>query len=634
MSRFSALFPAVLSALACSSVPHRALMSDRLTKPDDLAYAATEPPASLDHPFLEYREPGVIVVSLGANTELRSSGRSGSSSQSPLTELATDDPTEVQMALVAKAAASGPVLVLVPSAEVENTIADHCDRFPGLCEALNGPNVRFLLVKHEGLWIRDFGPMIGWRTDGKAIVLDSRYYDIRSRQTVEYKRHQINQRRLDILTIESRLENEPDGDEDDDDDGNALGALTKRAQLESLYDRLTRVNDILRDDGGYLRDLDDLAPYAIAEAIFAPDTFALHRPPLFLDGGNLIQMENGRCLTTTDLIAANGGREDLVRAALTDYYGCRQILFLQALPGPVIKHVDMFLMPIDGRRVLLSSFLPEDTTPSDISERDAYLDTLQAGGPELLVKAAMAMRDNERKLTDAGVAVVRVPGLLPRLSDRDIYYPTNLNGLIRADAKGGRQVFIPTYAGYAQKRQAAALRIIRQAFGSSADVIEIEATAAAKMQGAIHCLSMVVPVSLTYLADASSERVRADIAANLRQRARTMVQSQHLVLSGAWKVRQSKKLPIGTRVVFTEDELLISLGSLQIAHLIFDRPRVRGRDWTITLRDGPSDRSPSSATLRWLSSDSLRLIEGDDEDDAIELERVRDDQTVRIRPTD
>jgi agmatine/peptidylarginine deiminase len=584
-------------------------------RPEDLSYEPTDPPPSLDHPFYEYRESGVIVVALDADTELAESKATSSSAGRPSTDVVTDDAVEVQMQLVAKAAARGPVVVLVTDAEMEESLRDHCGRFGGLCDALSGSNVTFALVEHEGRWIRDFGPMTAWSSNGKAIVLDPRYYDIRSRQTVEYKRHQVNQQRLEILEIEKHID-----DDDDADDS----MVAKREQLESTYERLTRLNDILREDSGYLRDLDDLSPYAIADALFRPETFNLYRPPLFLDGGNLIELGDGHCLTTTDLVAANGGRDDLVRRALTSYYGCRSITFLQALPGPVIKHVDMFLMPVDDRRVLLASYPLEDADAGDPSERDAYFEALQAGSQELLVKAAMAMRDNERKLTDAGLTVIRVPGLLPRLDDRDIYYPTNLNGLIRVDPQGKRQVFVPTYAGYASKRQEKALQIIRESFGRSAEIIPIEATAAAKMQGAVHCLSMVVPAKLTYFADPSSQKLRSLLTAKLEKRARSITAGEPLVLKGMWQVRHSNKLRVGTKVFFGEDEILILGGRIPL-HLFFDRPQKRGRDWSINLRDAPDDTSPSAATLRWLSSRRLRLLEGNDEHDAIDLERVTGD---------
>jgi agmatine/peptidylarginine deiminase len=619
MRRGLVMMGALALALACASVKPGGMNGiSRVMRPDELSYAATDPPPSLERAFYEYKDPGIVVVALGSEGVTDDDDDDESESKPALAPgAATDDAIEVQMQIVAKAAEYGPVVILVPDSQSQTHLESHCDRFSGLCEAFAQNRVRFVVVNHEGTWIRDFGPMIAWDIHGRAIVLDSRYFDIRHNQSVVQQRHQINQQRLSVLQLQEAIRSRGDKGDDGGDDS----LFSSRIKLASLYDYLTKMNDVLKDAGDFARDLDDLAPYPIAEALFTPESFSLYRPPLFLDGGNLVQLEGGKCLTTTDLISANGGRDDLVRDALSKYFGCRQIVVLEALPGPVIKHVDMFLMPVSGDHVLLASFRPEDYDPADENDRNAYFESVQAAGEDLIIKAAIAMRDNERKLTEAGIKVTRVPGLLPRVSDGDIYYPTNLNGLVHVSPDGRRQVFVPTYAGYAAHQQDQALKIIKQSFGSGTEIVTIEATAAAKLQGAVHCLTMLVPAGLTYILDPRHEALRKSIADNLGHQQEKMTENQELELRGTWLVKKARDLPVGLAFQFRESDLSIVGGDKQVlAHYLFDGLRVRQRTWTMNMRQPDVDKPPETVSIEWVSPRNVRFVYGKNKE-TIELQR-------------
>jgi hypothetical protein len=62
------------------------------------------------------------------------------------------------------------------------------------------------------------------------------------------------------------------------------------------------------------------------------------------------------------------------------------------------------------------------------------------------------------------------------------------------------QVVVPVYQNYQDDVQELALEKIKSAFGSDATLVTIEATQAAKAQGAVHCLTLTVPRRLTFFA--------------------------------------------------------------------------------------------------------------------------------------
>src|SRR5437764_7443151 len=111
------------------------------------------------------------------------------------------------------------------------------------------------------------------------------------------------------------------------------------------------------------------------------------------------------------------------------------------------------------------------------------------------------MKNNERILRRAGYEVINVPSPLPQLEGEEIYYPTVLNALTFKGSDESVYVLVPTYGGLQDDVQKHALELISNTFGAGAHIVPIDASVAAARQGAVHCLTIVVPLSLTDFAD-------------------------------------------------------------------------------------------------------------------------------------
>jgi hypothetical protein len=196
-------------------------------------------------------------------------------------------------------------------------------------------------------------------------------------------------------------------------------------------------------------------------------------------------------VTTDDLIGRNSDGQapgDTIEAVLKSEYGCKDVIFLRALPGSgVIEHVDMFLLPVhDG--VLLAVYDPGERVFQN------YLSTVESGIRDTWLEAASAMAANERHLRSAGVQVFRVPSPLPIMVRDRVVYRTVLNGLVHVGWDHDQHAILPIYKGYQEDVQRDAHTIIEQHFRPGA-VDYVEATEAAEGQGAVHCLTLVSPLS-------------------------------------------------------------------------------------------------------------------------------------------
>ena len=170
-----------------------------------------------------------------------------------------------------------------------------------------------------------------------------------------------------------------------------------------------------------------MSPYEIMQVITGKAAIKIDRPDFHLDGGNLLRLTDGRLLTTKDLFLANRQKEAHLTEALKENFGLRDIVYLESLPGPVIKHVDMFVLPAVGKRILLASYDGANTS-------NPYL-----------ASASEAMKQNKDTLTRLGYEVVDVPALPPAYDANRVYYPTNLNALSLRKGDGAFLVLVPFY---------------------------------------------------------------------------------------------------------------------------------------------------------------------------------------------
>lgn len=416
------------------------------------------PEAARPHLLIEHLEPTVLVVALGID--------------------GMHDVRDVQLQIVSKAARHGAVLVLATSSEQRTTLNETCTRYDDLCERLLDGTVRVVVEPHLSPWIRDYGPFVDIEASGQLAVIDARYDDTRRRLALEYRREWILDQRRRLL--EARAQ------------GNSEDSFLDKVQHETQLRDLEALGKVLQEEGDLRqRAMDDDAPFYIAQAGFGSEHFQLVRTPISLDGGNLFVLQDATCLTTTDTVAKNGGDRGLVERELGSRYHCRRVTFLEPLPGDgIIKHVDMFLMPVRDKTVLLASYEPSSTR-----FRDRF-DQLDKERQALVVDAAIAMRRNKQRLQALGYVVNDVPALFPQRAVNTIYFPTLLNGIVQVSRDRRQHLLLPDYDTDNDNDVIVkyhARQAIQTAFGPGVDIQTIEATAAAARQGTLHCLSNTIP---------------------------------------------------------------------------------------------------------------------------------------------
>jgi len=409
--------------------------------------------------FVEHAEPGVLVVALG----LENQGQ---------------EVQDVQRKIITAAARNGAVLVLASTSGQQANLEEACARYDALCDRLYDGTVRVVVEPHSGVWIRDFGPYINIDRRGRVFVIDAKYDDARLRREFEYARQDINERRQALL--EKRLASADKDTSLFKEQNDAL--LRYGAELAQLY----------KDEGdSRWRAMDDDAPFYIAEAGLGNDRFEIVHTPIFLDGGNLFMLQDGTCLTTTDTVAKNGGDRGLVEQELLTSYRCRRVAFLEALAGEnIIKHIDMFLMPVKNKTLLIASY-----DPGSVRFRERFK-SLDSERRQLVVASAVAMNRNKLHLKQLGYDVVEVPALFPRRFAGAIYFPTLLNGIVQVGRNGHRHLLLPDYETSDKDELAvkqAAKEVFQNTFEPGVDIQLIEATAPARLQGALHCLTNVLP---------------------------------------------------------------------------------------------------------------------------------------------
>ncbi|WP_433936333.1 agmatine deiminase family protein [Sorangium cellulosum] len=576
--RWWALVLSALTATACSAAPP--------PKPPE----TSKPTVSLEL-FNEYSDPGVVVIAPSSDS--------------------SDDPLlDIQLDMAQHATRSGPVLIMVSDARSRNLILGACRKFPDICNAMQKGTLRVVEVPHEGPWVRDYGPQIGVGADGVPVVIDASYEDFRQRRDLRRKRRELDRQRLLYIRMREELDRQHSimsdaHDEEDDEDADMVSRyLRSRARTERLsgieeekrniderLELLRHKIEVYSNEGIFSRDEDDDSPFFLAQSALRDTRFRLARPPVVIDGGNLMRLSDGACATTSDIVPANGGKDAEIERALARDYGCRKVIFLAPLPGPVIKHVDMFLLPVEGNLVALAAYDPADPLTSK------YWADAEESVQTLMMEASLAMDANAKVLQQHGYRVLRVGALLPRIDlEAGIYYPTVLNALVRVDGNGRRHVMLPTYAGYQEDLQSAAVDKLRAAF-ERAEVVTIEATEAAKRQGAVHCLSLVIPSRLSIFADGATavqvERMLAVIG-EMQQNQDTAKER----LIGNWRSQGDD----GVRFVFGKDGdgLILGDGGMKVI-----RYSIRTAGTVLAVS---TDGGSTQYQIEWKSPRHVRLV--------------------------
>lgn len=216
----------------------------------------------------------------------------------------------------------------------------------------------------------------------------------------------------------------------------------------------------------------DAVPTHLAQEIGG---FPVYRPPMWLEGGDLLSNGAGLCFSTAYSAQRNGLTEDQYTTLLRDYFGCEQTVLLTALNGNAAAHVDLFLAVAAEDRVLLGEFVPtEDPVNAAIMDLN-----------ELALSQA-------RTAAGQPLRIDRVPmPPVARTWPRDPEGPAIRSYLNLVVFNG--TVFVPIYRD-AGARTDLALERIRQAFPDRR-VVPLAVDGLALDKGALHCVTVTVPVA-------------------------------------------------------------------------------------------------------------------------------------------
>jgi agmatine/peptidylarginine deiminase len=568
---------------------------------------AQSTPAPAQHPASD-----VVILSLEAldpRAENRRHAREGLLGNSGAALSSEEHLLDMQMNIVRETARFGPVLLLAPDENTKNVLVQRCPEFQ-ICELLRNDQIRLKVVAHDGVWIRDFGPQIEAVGDA-AYVVHWRYFDIRADQAKQEKVRELEIARLKL--IETR-------EQQDQPDALAQESTpdAHKAVISAIDDKLYLLREYsqILNEASLQRSNDENSAYDIADAVLATPDFKYKHSEVALDGGNLLKLEDGRCLTTRALLSRNKDQSIPVDAELEKVGGCKNVTYLDPLPGPVIEHIDMFVLPAGGKRILLASY--------DLSKPFAreYWGKLSNSERDLAVNAEVTMEWDAERLRHLGYEVVPVPSPFPRIPAKGhTYYPTMLNALVREGLDGYRQVVVPAYKDYETDIQSRALEQIGAAFGPKAEIVSIEATEAAKSQGAVHCLTLTAPLPLSIFGDSGDAARRSE---NLAQReqldgqlsAQLAAEIPTTGLQGLWAILDKEEPGDSTPLELYPQRIFFAENEFQKG--VFDQLESVGT-YTIDTRDLPSwslhfefpNKNVVPAVVQWVSKDEVKLILGD-----------------------
>jgi agmatine/peptidylarginine deiminase len=530
---------------------------------------------------------------------------------------------DVQMEIVRKTAPFGPVILLAPDDTTRSDVTARCDMYD-VCDLLASGTVRIAVVPHDTAWIRDYGPVVELGPAGDLFVTDAIYHDVRRDLNLTLALKAVTEERLQLY---KKAEEAADG---------GLLAVEDTGTSQEIQDKLALLRDradMLQDATRYAdRPQDDAAAFEIAQAVLLNTGRSVSEQfratKIFLDGGNLLKTDEGSCFTTTALFGRNQGSESSLSEELKRSYGCRQTMYLESLPGDVIKHVDMFLLPVRGKAVLLANF---GLYQPHIKSAWKNMTALER---DLTYEAAIAMNKNAEKLRSHGFDVTLVPALVPRTSNEDdIYYPTVMNALARSNGKDRLQIIVPSYAGFQEDVQKAAHTIIGDAFGGGTELVTVESTVAARGQGAVHCLTITVPFAVSMLADGREADYR-QMWAFRDSLNESLVHITRPTLLGRWQSvangsRRGLTDVVPWEFVFDESQVAVRVGKSEsiASYVVTKDHRFK---WPLELTFDGGQRK-SRGRIEWLTDRTMRLVLESSEPITLLKELVLDDVETENR---
>jgi len=579
----------------------------------------------------EYRANDVVVLTLEAmnpRAELQRHVRAELTGDSRATEEIEQQLLEIQMNIVRKTVKFGPVLLLAPNEATKTAVNERCQEFQ-ICELLRNNRLRVRIVAHDGVWIRDFGPQIEIAGDS-ANVVHWRYFDIRAEEAKRERFEELETARLRLL--EAKQEQDQPNALTQDSSTEARKAVASTID-DKLY-LLREYSEILKEASPQ-RASDENSAYDIADAVLANPDFSYKSSGVALDGGNLFRLEDRQCLTTRVLLSRNKELSLNVDEELEKVGGCKRVIYLDALPGGAIEHIDMFALPVDGKRILLASY---DLASPFAAEYWAQLSDAER---DLALRAELAMQRNTERLRNLGFEVELVPSPFPRIpGNGHTYYPSVLNALVRTGTDGTREVLVPSYKGYETDVQAAALKKIQEAFGPKSEIVTIEATEAAKSQGAIHCLTLTAPLRLSIFGDSADATRRIEATAKKEQldrNAAAQIETQILStgLQGTWAILGEKEDSDESSLELYPQRIFF--GKSEFQRGVLYQVESEG-NYTIDKKDASSwslhfvfaNQGIARAVAQWISPNEVKLIL--EEGSTLVLRRISSEPVSPFKP--
>jgi len=186
------------------------------------------------------------------------------------------------------------------------------------------------------------------------------------------------------------------------------------------------------------------------------------RPPIDIEGGNLLSDGKGACVSTEALIgrqSSYGYEENDVRDILRNYYGCEQTVFVPSMLGEGTGHVDMHVHLTGPKKAIVGRY-----TSAQDSVNAQRLDTTAS------------------RLSAAGFTVSRIP--MPDNDGRSVFR-SYTNGLAVND-----RVLVPVY-DEDNRFEAEALDVYEAAYPGRT-IVPIDSDEIIYWAGAIHCVTMTV----------------------------------------------------------------------------------------------------------------------------------------------
>jgi len=256
--------------------------------------------------------------------------------------------------------------------------------------------------------------------------------------------------------------------------------------------------------------------------------------PLFLDGGDLLTDGQGTAFTSRETLLKNGADRANLERIFARCFGCSRVVVLESLPGPVARHIDLFVKIADERTVLVGQYGPGDQLAPPLNllqrqahqalERNALLlrrEWASAGPGRRILRVPMPDLSIERREAEAaarrggekegapaepkqekkreGPAPSRRDGREGGQSGRAapsevIVYRTYLNCLF---IKGSHNVLlVPSYGVVDKKIESAAHEALGKIYGEchgKTEVFPFPSEPEIRSGGSIHCVAITVP---------------------------------------------------------------------------------------------------------------------------------------------